>query len=95
MARQRPSNSESTKPVLTLRVTPDTMQKLDDLVEEHGGSRASIAGEALSAALNGKYKLNIQAISAKERAAHKAASVVRARLMAAVRAELEEIEAEG
>jgi hypothetical protein len=97
MARQRPPNKDSNNPVLTIRVTPECIQALDDLAEtasKHAGhqvSRSTIAGELLVEAMKNP---NVRAISAKERAAGKAASVLRSRLMAAVRAELEALEAE-
>ena len=91
MPRKRPPNSESDKPVLTLRVQPETLERLDNLAEQSGRSRADVAGALLVDALN-KKGAQVAHFSAEERATQRAASEVRSRLMKAVRDELERME---
>ena len=94
MPRKRPPNSESERPVLSLRVQPDTLDKLDDLAEKSGRSRADVAGELLVDALN-KKGAQVEHFSVEERATSRAAADVRSRLMRAVRDELKQMEEEG
>ena len=91
MPRKRPPNSESDKPVLTLRVQPETLERLDDLAEQSGRSRADVAGELLVGALN-KKGAQVEHFSLEDRATQRVAAEVRSRLMKAVRDELERME---
>lgn len=91
MPRKRPPNSESTKPVLTLRVKPETLDHLDDLAEKSGRTRADVAGELLVDALG---HADVQHFTVEERAVRKAAAEVRVRLLRAVSNELELMEDE-
>lgn len=90
----RKPNSESERPVLTLRVKPETLARLDELADQAGRSRSDLAGELLVDALNDEG-VEVEHFSAEERATKRAAAAVRARLMRAVADELKQMEEEG
>lgn len=90
----RKPNSESERPVLTLRVRPGTLARIDELAESSGRSRADVAGELLVGALNEESGTSLTHFSEEERATWRAAAQVRSRLMQAVRDELERMESE-
>lgn len=78
-------NDKNKHPVLTVRITRETMDAIDGLAADAGSSRAAVAERLLVKGIN---RADVLGIVEGEQAVARAARDVRAHLMASVRDEL-------